>query len=366
MQRVEHSNRLKTIQKPLRSASTKESVTYSIVAPVFNEEETLPHFYERVVAAMSEYLQTHRKQAASSTPSEPDEQQDSVYQEKSEPSDDLMQEETFELLFVNDGSRDGSFHIMQELHEKDPRVRVINFSRNFGHQIAISAGLDYARGQAVIILDADLQDPPEVIPTMIERWKHGAEVVYAQRTHREGETPFKLLTAAAFYRLIERITAISIPRDTGDFRLLDRRVVDVLITMREQHRFMRGLSVWVGFRQEAVAYERQERFAGTTKYPLNKMIRFSLDAITSFSHVPLQLATSFGFLLAGLSLIGIIIAIFLRLFTGQIVGQASTLILVLFLGGIQLIFLGIIGEYLGRIYDEVRARPLYIVHEVLD
>jgi polyisoprenyl-phosphate glycosyltransferase len=327
---VEQKNGLQTAHRPVRSNSTQQPVTYSIVAPVFNEEETLPHFYERVIAAM----------------------------------DSLG--EPFELLFVNDGSRDGSFRIMQELHDKDPRVHAINFSRNFGHQIAISAGLDYARGQAVIILDADLQDPPEVMLTLIERWKEGAEVVYAQRTRREGETRFKLLTAAAFYRVIERITSINIPRDTGDFRLLDRHVVDVLITMREQHRFMRGLSVWVGFRQEAVSYERHERFAGETKYPLNKMIRFSLDAITSFSHVPLQLATSFGFLLAGLSLIGIVIAIILRLLTGAIAGQASTLILVLFLGGIQLIFLGIIGEYLGRIYDEVRARPLYIVHEVLD
>jgi glycosyltransferase involved in cell wall biosynthesis len=327
---VEQKNGLQTAHKPVRSNSMQPPVTYSIVAPVFNEEETLPHFYERVIAVMENLG------------------------------------EPFELLFVNDGSRDGSFRIMQELHDKDPRVHAINFSRNFGHQIAISAGLDYACGQAVIILDADLQDPPEVIQTLIERWKEGAEVVYAQRSRREGETRFKLLTAAAFYRLIERITSINIPRDTGDFRLLDRRVVDVLIAMREQHRFMRGLSVWVGFRQEAVSYERHERFAGSTKYPLNKMIRFSLDAITSFSHVPLQLATSCGFLLAGLSLVGIVIAIILRLFTGAIAGQASTLILVLFLGGIQLIFLGIIGEYLGRIYDEVRARPLYIVHDVLE
>jgi len=327
---AEHRNRLQIAQKPVRSASPKEPVTYSIVAPVFNEEETLPHFYKRVIAVME------------------------------------SQAESFELLIVNDGSRDGSFHIMQELYAQDPRVHVINFSRNFGHQIAISAGLDYARGQAVIILDADLQDPPEVIPTLIERWKNGAEVVYAQRTKREGETRFKLLTAMAFYLLIERITAINIPRDTGDFRLLDRCVVDVLISMREQHRFMRGLSVWIGFRQEAVLYDRHERFAGSTKYPLSKMIRFSLDAITSFSHVPLQLAAKFGLLLASVSLIGIMIAVFLRLFTGAIVGQASTLILVLFLGGIQLIFLGIIGEYLGRIYDEVRARPLYIIHDMLD
>jgi glycosyltransferase involved in cell wall biosynthesis len=308
----------------------REEPVYCVIAPVLNEEETLPHFYKRVVKVMSELG------------------------------------ESFEVLFVNDGSTDGSYRIMQELHQQDSRVRVVNFSRNFGHQIAISAGLDYARGQAVIIIDADLQDPPEVIPQLIARWKDGAEVVYAQRTRREGETGFKLVTAAAFYRLIERITSVSIPRDTGDFRLLDRRVVDALVTMREQHRFMRGLSAWVGFRQEAVSYVRQERFAGTTKYPLWKMIRFSLDAITSFSYVPLQLASTCGFILAAASLVGIVIAIILRVFTGAIVGQASTLILVLFLGGIQLIFLGIIGEYLGRIYDEVRSRPLYIVRDVLE
>ncbi len=303
--------------------------TISIVAPVYNEAETLLHFYQRIIAVMEGVGAT------------------------------------FEVILVNDGSVDGSYSLMRGLHEHDPRVRVIDFSRNFGHQVAISAGLDSARCDAVIILDSDLQDPPEVIPHMVERWRDGAEVVYAQRTKRPGETRFKLLTAAAFYRVIERITSVNIPRDTGDFRLLDRRVVNALVTMREQHRFMRGLSAWVGFRQEAVPYERQERFAGQTKYPLQKMIRFSMDAITSFSHVPLQLATSFGFVLAAISLVGILIAAFLRLFTGAIVGQASTLILVLFLGGIQLIFLGIIGEYLGRIYDEVRARPLYIVREKL-
>ena len=303
---------------------------FSIVAPVFNEEETLPHFYRRVVEVMEGIG------------------------------------DSFELVLINDGSRDGSFRTMQELHTCDPRVRVIDFSRNFGHQIAISAGLDHARGNAVIIIDSDLQDPPEVIPQLVARWKDGAEVVYAQRSMRKGETKFKLLTATAFYRLMARITSVNIPRDTGDFRLLDRRVVDALVKMREHHRFMRGLSAWVGFRQEAVFYERQERYAGTTKYPLRKMIHFSLDAITSFSHLPLELATSLGFLLAGISLLGIVIAIILRIFTGAIVGQASTLILVLFLGGIQLIFLGIIGEYLGRIYDEVRARPLYIAREVLE
>ncbi len=303
---------------------------YSIVVPVFNEAESLSYLYEEVIKVMEKIG------------------------------------EPFELVLVNDGSSDRSYQIMQVLHERDPRVRVIDFSRNFGHQIAISAGLDYARGQAVVIMDADLQDPPEVIPALIACWKNGAEVVYAQRSQRKGETPLKLLTAAAFYRLITQLTSVDIPRDAGDFRLLDRRVVDVLVKMREQHRFMRGLSAWVGFRQKAVPYIRQERFAGTTKYPLRKMINFSLDAITSFSHVPLKLATSFGFALAGISLLGILIAVILRIFTGAIVGQASTLILVLFLGGIQLIFLGIIGEYLGRIYDEVRARPLYIVREVLD
>jgi glycosyltransferase involved in cell wall biosynthesis len=302
----------------------------SVVAPVFNEVETVPHFYQRVVEVME-------------TLGEP-----------------------FEIVLINDGSSDGSFQALRALHERDPRVRVVDFSRNFGHQVAISAGLDHARGDAIIIIDSDLQDPPEVIPELVARWRAGAEVVYAQRRQRAGETRFKLMTAAAFYRLIERLTSVQIPRDTGDFRLVDRRVATALIAMREHHRFMRGLSAWVGFRQEAVLYDRHERFAGQTKYPLKKMIRFALDAITGFSYVPLQLATSFGFVLAGLSLLGILIAAILRIFTGAIVGQATTLILVLLLGGIQLIFLGIIGEYLGRIYDEVRARPLYIVRQVLD
>jgi len=302
---------------------------YTVVAPVKDEEETLPHFYRRIVAVMEGLG------------------------------------EPFEVLLINDGSTDGSLAVMRELCRCDPRLRVIDFSRNFGHQIAISAGLDYARGRAVIIIDADLQDPPEVIPGLIERWQAGAEVVYAQRRKREGETRFKLLTAQAFYGLIGRITQVNIPRNTGDFRLVDRSVVDALVQMREHHRFMRGLSAWVGFRQEAVLYDRHERYAGTTKYPFRKMLRFSVDAITSFSQLPLQLATSFGFFLAGISLVGIIIAIILRLFTHAIIGQATTLIMVLFIGGIQLIFLGIIGEYLGRIYDEVRGRPLYIVRRVL-
>ncbi|GER88085.1 glycosyl transferase [Dictyobacter vulcani] len=312
-----------------RIAEALAQPIYSIVAPVFNEEETLPQFYARIIQVM-----------------------------------DALNE-PFELILINDGSRDTSFKVMQKLHETDPRVRIIDFSRNFGHQIAISAGLDYARGKAVVVIDSDLQDPPEVIPELITRWKDGAEVVYAQRSSRVGETRFKLLTASLFYYLIDRITSVQIPRNVGDFRLMDRNVVDSLIQMREHHRFMRGLSAWVGFRQEAVLYNRHERYAGSSKYPLVKMISFSLDAITSFSHLPLQLATTFGFILAAISLVGIVIAAILRLTTHAIQGQASTLILVLFLGGIQLIFLGIIGEYLGRIYDEVRARPLYIVHHAL-
>jgi dolichol-phosphate mannosyltransferase len=302
----------------------------SIVAPVFNEVETLPRFYERVVAVME-------------TLGEP-----------------------FELILVDDGSTDGSSRGLHELFAHDRRLRVITLSRNFGHQIAISAGLDHVRGEAAVIIDADLQDPPELIRRLVERWKEGAEIVYAQRTKRSGETRFKIWTAALFYRLIRRITSVDIPQDTGDFRLLDRKVVEALVTMREQHRFMRGLSAWVGFRQEAVQYERQERYAGSTKYSLAKMIRFSLDAITGFSHIPLQLATSLGFLLAGASLVGILTTALLRIVNHAIVGQASTMILGLLLGGIQLIFLGVIGEYLGRIYDEVRGRPLYVMRDVLD
>jgi len=303
---------------------------FSIVAPVYNEHETVRAFYDRIAAVM----------------------------------DGLG--EPWELVVVNDGSSDGSMEVLAQLHREDPRVRVIDFSRNFGHQVAISAGLDYAQGACVVIIDSDLQDPPELIPEMVALWREGAEVVYAQRTARQGETRFKLMTAALFYRFIHRITSVNIPRNTGDFRLLDRCVVDALIQMREHHRFMRGLSMWVGFRQEAVPYERQERYAGTTKYPFMKMLRFSIDAITGFSYIPLQLATSFGFLLAGISLLGIIVAIVLRLVNHAIIGQATTLILVLFMGGIQLIFLGIIGEYLGRIYDEVRARPLYVVRRVME
>jgi dolichol-phosphate mannosyltransferase len=238
------------------------------------------------------------------------------------------------------------------------------FARNFGHQVAITAGWDYARGQAVVIMDADLQDPPEVIPDLVAKWREGYEVVYAVRAEREGETWFKKVTAAMFYRLVHRITDVKIPVDTGDFRLMDRKVVDVLKTMREKDRFPRGMSAWVGFRQIGVPYRRATRFSGVTKYPFSKMFKLALNAITGFSYFPLQLATYFGFASAGLSIVAIPVVIVMRLLEhGAFLGQATTLIAVLFLGGVQLISLGVLGEYLGRIYDEVKGRPLYIVRE---
>lgn len=304
---------------------------YSIVVPIFNEEEIV--------------VEMHRRMAA-------------VLDGLDGPS---------ELILVNDGSRDRSLDRIRGIAARDPRVKVLSFSRNFGHQMAITAGIDHASGEAVVVIDSDLQDPPEVIPDLINAWKNGAELVYAQRSERKGETFFKKFTASFFYRLITSMTDLKIPVDTGDFRLMDRRVVEALKQVREHHRFMRGLSVWVGFKQAGVQYVRQERFAGETKYPLKKMVRFAADGITSFSYVPLQLATTAGFIFAGVALVAIPVVAALRWFASFdfFTGQATTLIAVLFLGGIQLIFLGILGEYLGRIYDEVKKRPLYIVSETL-
>jgi glycosyltransferase involved in cell wall biosynthesis len=303
-------------------------ITYSIVAPVFNESATLPEFYRRISETM---------QALG---------------------------ESWELVVVDDGSSDNSAEIMRDLAAKDPHVRPVIFARNFGHQLAVTAGLDYSRGKAVVIIDSDLQDPPEVIPDLIAKWHEGYEVVYAVRTEREGETWFKLFTASIFYRLIYRITEVDIPRDTGDFRLLDRKVVNVINKMRERHRFLRGMSVWVGFRQTGVGYKRHARYAGETKYPLKKMIKFASDAITGFSYLPLQIATYIGFIAATISILAIPVVIIVRLTVSHgFLGQASTLISVLFLGGVQLICLGILGEYLGRLYDEARGRPLYIVRD---
>ena len=304
------------------------TITYSIIVPIFNEYDNLPELYRRV------------KQVMDSTG------------------------QPWELILVDDGSSDNSTSRIRELAAKDPSVRPIIFARNFGHQIAVTAGLDYSRGQAVVIIDADLQDPPEVILELAKKWQEGYEVVYAVRAERQGESWFKLFTAALFYRLIFRITDVKIPLDTGDFRLIDRQVVDVMNSMREKHRFLRGMGAWVGFKQIGVEYKREARFAGETKYPFNKMFKLALNAITGFSYFPLQVATYFGFISAGIGILAIPVVIYGRLTgTEAFYGQATTLIAVLFFGGVQLISLGILGEYIGRIYDEVKGRPLYIVRE---
>jgi dolichol-phosphate mannosyltransferase len=304
---------------------------FSIIAPVYNEICCLDVLYQRLSEVMNQA------------------------------------DGEWELILVDDGSTDGSTDKIRELGRLDKRVRPVIFARNFGHQIAVTAGLDYSRGDAVIIIDADLQDPPEVILELIQKWREGFEVVYAQRSEREGETFFKRVTASLFYRTIYRITDVKIPLDTGDFRLLDRKVVNVMNSMRERHRFLRGMSAWVGFRSVGVPYKRAARFAGTTKYPFKKMLKLALTAVTSFSYVPLQIAMWVGFLSAGAAILAIPVVIILRLIGSQFFfGQATTLIAVLFLGGVQLISLGILGEYVGRIYDEVKGRPLYIVSEAPD
>lgn len=305
-----------------------ESPIFSIIAPIYNELDNIPALYPRIKEVM-----------------------------------DLTGEE-WELILIDDGSSDGSTDAIRQLAKDDTHIRPVIFARNFGHQVAVTAGLDYSRGQAVVIIDADLQDPPEVILDLIAKWREGYEVVYAVRSEREGETWFKKTTASLFYRMIYRITDIKIPLDTGDFRLMDRKVVDVMCKMRERHRFLRGMSTWVGYKQTGVQYKRAARFAGETKYPFKKMLKLALNAVTSFSYFPLQVATFFGFISAGISIIAIPVVIILRAIKSpQLTGQATTLIAVLFLGGVQLISLGIIGEYIGRIYDEAKGRPIYIVAE---
>ena len=307
---------------------TNEKPTFSVVGPVYDEVETLRDFYDRVRAAMEAIG------------------------------------EPWELVLVDDGSTDGTSEIIRDLAFDDIRVRPVLFSRNFGHQIAVTAGLDFSRGQAVVIIDTDLQDPPELISELVEKWRAGYEVVYAVRTEREGESWFKRATASAFYRVINRITEVEIPPDAGDFRLLDRKVVNALKTMREHHRFPRAMTAWVGFRQIGIPYKRAARRAGETKYPFRKMVRLAINAITGFSYFPLQLATYFGFVSAALAILAIPIVIYIRLAgRAELSGQATTLIAVLFLGGVQLISLGILGEYIGRLYDEAKNRPLYILRE---
>ncbi len=303
----------------------------SVIIPIYNEAEGISELYRRMTSVMGGIG------------------------------------DPYELILVNDGSRDASLERASALSAADPRVKVINFSRNFGHQAAITAGMDYSSGQAVVIIDADLQDPPELIPEMIAKWREGFDIVYAVRTSRRGESLFKKTTAMAYYRLIRRITNVDIPLDTGDFRLMSRAAVDALARIREKHRYVRGLVSWIGFRQIGVPFVRDERFAGETKYPLKKMLKFALDGITGFSFFPLQLASYLGFVTSAIAFVGIAIVIGLRLFSNvTITGWASLMVCSLLLGGIQLITLGIIGEYLGRIYDEVKQRPLYIVRDLLN
>lgn len=275
---------------------------------------------------------------------------------------------SYEIVLVNDGSADGTAGRIRAEMQQRPHIVLVNLSRNFGHQLAATAGLDIARGQAVILMDGDLQDPPELIQQFLERWRAGFDVVYAIRRTRKGESRFKLLTASLFYRLIKRMTNVSIPVDTGDFRLMSRRVVDALRQSRERHRFLRGMVSWAGFNQTGVEYDRDERFSGQTKYPLRKMLKFAIDGITSFSDVPLRFASYLGFTVSTAAFIYAIVIILFKAFrwgTPEYArGWASTMVVILFLGGVQLIGIGILGEYLGRIYDEVKARPLYLIGDV--
>jgi dolichol-phosphate mannosyltransferase len=297
----------------------------SVVAPMMNEEDTVAPFLARVRAALEGV--------------------------------------TFEVILVDDGSKDGTVAAMEAAAAEDPRVKIVSLSRNFGHQPALTAGLEHASGDAVVMLDGDLQDPPEVIPQMLERWREGVDVVYAVRQQRLGETAFKRVTARGFYKVFRRLTRMDLAVESGDFRLMDRRALRALLAMPERNRFLRGMTVWIGFTQTAVPFVRQERHAGATKYPLRKMLRFSFDAITSFSSVPLQWATFLGFFFSIVAFLAIPLTVVAR-YSGIFErGVPTTIIIVLLLGGIQLITLGIIGEYIGRIYDEVKHRPLYVVGE---
>ena len=304
-------------------------VVLSVVVPCFDEEAVIAETYRRLVAAVGDI---HGVRA--------------------------------EFLFVDDGSRDMTLTMLTTIAEQARDVRVIALSRNFGHQIALSAGLEHASGDAVAVIDADLQDPPEVLAEFVAKWRDGYDVAYGVRRQRDGETGFKIATAHLFYRLMRRLSDTEIPYDAGDFRLLDRSVIDALLAMPERDRFLRGMVSWVGFRQVAVPYDRAPRAAGETKYPFRKMLRFALDGIFSFSAQPLRLATYLGYFASGVAVIGVLYAFFLRLMTAAVVpGWATLLIAVLFLGGVQLVSLGIMGEYIARIYGQVKARPLYLVRE---
>lgn len=272
----------------------------------------------------------------------------------------------YEIVYINDGSRDGTLALLQEIHANDPNVTVVELSRNFGHQAAVSAGLEIAAGQAVVIIDADLQDPPEVIAKMVEIWRQGYEVVYGVRDSRAGESGFKLWTAKLFYRCINALSDVEIPLDSGDFRLLDRKAVDAMLRLPERHRLLRGMCSWIGFRQYGLTYSRAARFAGNTKYPLRKMLHLAMDGIASFSTVPLRVLAVIGFAAAVLALVGIFYSLFVRIFTHNWVsGWATLFIAMLLMGGLQMISIGIVGEYVGRIYTEAKQRPLYLARSVL-
>jgi glycosyltransferase involved in cell wall biosynthesis len=304
--------------------------TYSLVIPVFNESEGLSVLFERLRVLLGSL------------------------------------DAPAEVLLVDDGSDDGSFEMMNELHVRDPRFKVIRLSRNFGHQTAITAGMDLALGDAIVVMDADLQDPPEVVLEMAERWREGYEVVYGVRNDRSTDTRFKRTSAEWFYRALNRLTEVEIPRDVGDFRLIDRRALGAVLAMREGSRFVRGMVASVGFRQIGVSYRRDPRFAGETKYPLRKMVRLATDGIVGFSRVPLRIALQLGFLVAGLSIAGGFFALVMKLvglFT--VPGWSSLLFAICLLGGIQLVVLGVIGEYLGRTYEESLDRPIYIVSDLV-
>ena len=303
----------------------------SVVVPCFNEEAVIRETHRGLVAALEK-----------------------------------VPELAFELIYVDDGSRDATLKLLRGLQSMDERVRVLALSRNFGHQIAITAGLQNAGGDAVVVIDADLQDPPDVILEMLEHWREGVDVAYGLRTEREGETAFKRWTASAFYRLINRIADVAIPLDTGDFRLMDRKVVNAFLAMPERDRFVRGMVAWAGFRQAPVPYRRAARAAGETEYPFRKMLSLAIDGILSFSRVPLRLATYGGFCASGLALLGIACALGLRILTDiWITGWTLLFIAIVFFCGVQLVFIGILGEYLGRIYGEVKRRPLYLIEERL-
>jgi dolichol-phosphate mannosyltransferase len=305
--------------------------TLSLVLPIYNEEAVIPELHRQLQA----FLRALELDA--------------------------------EVLFVNDGSRDRSMELLRSLAGDEPRYRILSFARNFGHQTAITAGVDYARGQAVVVMDADLQDPPEVVRAMVDKWRQGFDVVYGRRRKREGETWFKLLTARIFYRVFATMIPIEVPLDTGDFRLMSRRVIVALRALRETHRFVRGMVAWVGFKQTEVLYDRPGRFAGETKYPLRKMVRFALDGITSFSVLPLRFSTYLG-MLTSVGSLGIIVwALLAKYFFHHVVqGWTAIVIMVAMFASVQLLMIGILGEYIGRIYEEVKRRPLYIVGDTVN